>query len=110
MHVRKTNHVNMVAEFHMHVDIPTCWTFSHVENFLHVASFFAFCKSLHVPDVRPLAGCSTPESEVIVEVSLAHPYNADSAGLARTPAGKRVVMRILCAGDALDPPLWSGRT
>ena len=27
------------------------------------------------------AGCSTPESEGIVKVSLAWPYNADSAGL-----------------------------
>ncbi len=27
------------------------------------------------------AGCAMPESEVIVEVSLAHPFNADSAGL-----------------------------
>ena len=27
------------------------------------------------------AGCATPESEVIVEVFLAHPYDADSAGL-----------------------------
>ena len=27
------------------------------------------------------AGCSTPESEIIVEVTLAQPYNADSAGL-----------------------------
>jgi hypothetical protein len=26
------------------------------------------------------ARCATPESEVIVEVSLAHPYNAGSAG------------------------------
>ena len=45
MHVRKKAHVNIQSEFSMYVEIWTCMlTFSHVENFLHVASFFACCK------------------------------------------------------------------